>query len=84
MAIHVSKEELFEELETIIARLNSDSFGIDPDKFLSATAKPNKKIGLRAVSEILKKHKKTTLYELSRAQIEDAIDWLHSIPVRGM
>jgi len=82
MPLVLSKEQLFEELKEIIKCMNNDNFRRDPN-VAEGRGRP-KRQGDVAVQKLLKKFKKTTLYELNNHQMQSAIDILHAVPIRGM
>lgn len=80
--LKVSKEQLYEELQDMIRIMNRDDYLRDPNMVPSRVCK--KKQGTKAATVILKRFKKTTLYELDRGQLQEAIDIIHKIPIRGL
>jgi hypothetical protein len=75
------KDNLFEELEDIIKVMNKEGFA-DNARIVGLKA-TTKDVGGRVAKSILKKYKKTTLYELSEDQLQEMIDYLHSCVIRG-
>jgi len=81
MAFVVSKEELFEELGQIIEIMNGERFGMNP--LLPPLKVVKKNQGDAAVRTILKHYNKTTLYELNKDQMQESIDTLHIMTIKG-
>lgn len=78
-----TKEDLFSDLEDMVKIMNKEDFWIGP-RDIRRRENINNRHGSIKVREILKRHKVTTLCELTKKQLQDEIILIHQSVMKGM